>query len=209
MTLYCKPGQEPRVEFKFKNKGLKNFTAKESPIDVSVVQLPITETRNGILYAWNFSTNLNPRVTLEDMPFRSGGALTDYKVGIVSDRRIENGREIARYFASFRDGNGTLINGSAVGYFPNDAPIFVFLPLLEPDPPIERDCKITIKNLAGKLLYQEVGKCPVRFKIACEGCPPDYIKCHSDAYPGYCCIPCDEMSSGIKQLTSKVRNING
>jgi hypothetical protein len=40
-------------------------------------------------------------------------------------------------------------------------------------------------------------------------CPSGYLKLKKDGYPGYCCIPCGELTSKVKQLSSKVRSISG
>ena len=42
-------------------------------------------------------------------------------------------------------------------------------------------------------------------EVSCDDeCPEGYIKCSSDKYPGYCCIPCKETASKIRAIGNKL-----
>lgn len=50
---------------------------------------------------------------------------------------------------------------------------------------------------------------PNDFTVACgDDCPPGTTKCFSTNYPGYCCLPCNEVKNEIRAIASQVRSIN-
>jgi len=67
--------------------------------------------------------------------------------------------------------------------------------------------KVTITDKDNNKVFEKTGLSP-EIKASCDGCAPGEIKCKSDAYPGYCCIPCSEIKSGIVSLTALVRSKN-
>jgi hypothetical protein len=67
--------------------------------------------------------------------------------------------------------------------------------------------KVTITDKNNNKLFEKSGVSP-QIKVACDGCAPGEIKCSSDAYPGYCCISCSEIKSGIKNATEMIRSFN-
>ncbi|MEJ1937769.1 hypothetical protein WDZ92_46850, partial [Nostoc sp. NIES-2111] len=179
------------------------FYSEVSPIDVNVVSVDNPNLKDEI-YAWNFSTSLNPRTTLDQLPFRSGGKLTDFKVTGVINTDTVNGRQVANFSAQFKDGNGTVITGSAVGYYPGDEPKLVKILLPNPEKPPEDICRLEVKDSNGKLIFSASGKCPTPYKVACGNCPPGQIECKSNHYPGYCCISCQGTASKIRDLAAKI-----
>ncbi|BAT56381.1 hypothetical protein NOS3756_53860 [Nostoc sp. NIES-3756] len=207
MSLYCQVGDKPKVIFR-KNGDIQDNTyySPSSPINVTVTPLD-NPNLNGETYAWNFSTNLNPRTTLEQLPFRAIGKLTDFRVtGVISTDTV-NGQQVANYGAEFRDGNGNLITGSAVGYL-GDTPKLAKILLPNTNKPPEQICKLEVKDTSQNILFSASGKCPINYQVACGNCPDGYIECKTDSYPGYCCIPCSELRNGIAAATSALRGIN-
>ncbi|MBD2609450.1 hypothetical protein H6G81_34415 [Scytonema hofmannii FACHB-248] len=67
--------------------------------------------------------------------------------------------------------------------------------------------KVTITDKNNNKLYEKSGVSP-QIKVACDGCAPGEIKCACEAYPGYCCIPCSEIISGIKSVRATVRSLS-
>lgn len=58
-------------------------------------------------------------------------------------------------------------------------------------------------------LYDGFIDSPNDYSVVCDDeCPPGYLKCASDAYPGYCCVPCDSFKSRISNLTSYVKGLD-
>jgi hypothetical protein len=69
-------------------------------------------------------------------------------------------------------------------------------------------CSILFKDLAGNILYREVGDCPVTWKYSCDDeCPDGYLKCECDEYPGYKCIPCGQFLGRLEAIESKVKSL--
>lgn len=62
-----------------------------------------------------------------------------------------------------------------------------------------------------ELIFKDVGKAPVTFKVECirEKCPEGYCECKSSEYPGYCCLNCSSTAAKLHALTEQVRGING
>ncbi|MDQ3018249.1 MAG: porin [bacterium] len=203
MTLHCKIGQSPKVIYKFKDdKSDRVYLLQVSPVDVSTSPDEDPNIK-GETYAWNFSTSLNPRTTLEQMPFRAKGKLTNFKVDSLINTDIVNGVTIGNWRCSFKDGNGNMAFGSAVGYYPNDKPTLAKM-LVPGEKPPDDICQIKIKDATGKLLFSESGKCPCNYQVACEGCPPGSNKCTHKGYPGYCCIPCKQTGDRLQNMANKV-----
>lgn len=68
----------------------------------------------------------------------------------------------------------------------------------------EEGCKLVISH-QGKILYEETGECPLDFNVVCDrDCPPGHLKCNSNKYPGYCCLPCKDTASKIRALGAKL-----
>lgn len=69
-------------------------------------------------------------------------------------------------------------------------------------------CYLEVKY-AGQIIFTDSGDCPVKYAVACgEECPPGTTKCASTNYPGYCCLPCNEIAGEIKAIANQVRRIN-
>lgn len=66
---------------------------------------------------------------------------------------------------------------------------------------------LVVKDSEGNELFQRnVSECT--FKVNCDDqCPPEHIKCESDHYPGYCCIPCSEVAGELAGITQQLRQI--
>jgi hypothetical protein len=208
MSLYCKVGDKPKVLFRRNGDTQDNiYESPISPISVSVIPFE-NPNLQGEIYAWNFSTNLNPRLTIDQMPFRAIGKLTDFRITAIGQPQNVNGQLVANYSAEFRDGNGNLITGSAVGNYPDDAPILVKILIPNTDIPPEQICTLQVRDINQNLLFSNSGKCPITFQVSCGNCPDRHLECKCNAYPGYCCIPCSEIKGGIAAATAAVRSIN-
>ncbi|MDZ8227529.1 hypothetical protein [Nostoc sp. ChiVER01] len=69
------------------------------------------------------------------------------------------------------------------------------------------ECIIRIRNKEGKLLFKDSGQCPITFTVKCakDKCPPGYVQCDTPKYPGFCCIPCKETGTKLKNIASTVK----
>lgn len=43
--------------------------------------------------------------------------------------------------------------------------------------------------------------------ICDDACPPNHLKCKCDKYPGFCCVPCNQINSQITKATSTLKGI--
>jgi hypothetical protein len=66
-------------------------------------------------------------------------------------------------------------------------------------------CQIIATSVGGAVYKSKKGtKCS--FEVVCdEDCPPDHVRCETNAYPGYCCVPCKPTAEKINNLASKIK----
>jgi hypothetical protein len=65
-------------------------------------------------------------------------------------------------------------------------------------------CSIRVLQ-SGSVVFSDSGKCPVEYNVGCNGCPPGFCKCHSDSYPGYCCLDCEAIGARIDHITAMAK----
>ncbi len=69
-------------------------------------------------------------------------------------------------------------------------------------------CHIEVKY-NGNTVHKADGTCPINYTVNCgEECPPGTFKCLSTNYPGYCCLPCNEIAGEIKAIANQIRSLN-
>lgn len=65
---------------------------------------------------------------------------------------------------------------------------------------------LEIFNLKANLLASNI--CPIEYSFNCNSnCATGYLECKSNDYPGYCCIPCNEIKGEIKAIASQIRSL--
>lgn len=193
----CEQGQKPIVKYKFGEGGFRQFKTDIAPIDIVAKTYPIPNTENygNQGYQIRFYSP-NNFATLEY-------TVLDYKLKMIP---------------------------SELGYGVNDRELIVIQCDQTTFPETGVACDITtivkdvnIKCLSatknrcsiqlfdttsGKLIFQDQGDCPIEFKVQCGNCPDDSIECKTSGYPGYCCIPCNELKNEILGIQNTVKNIN-
>lgn len=65
--------------------------------------------------------------------------------------------------------------------------------------------KLSIFNKDGIKMYEKINDELMTEKVNCNGCPPGHIKCKSNHYPGYCCVPCKPTADRINNLVSRIK----
>jgi hypothetical protein len=202
--MYCEPGQSPKVKY-FKEGKETIYYSPVSPIEVEVVPKEDPNIKDEI-YLWNFSTGLNPRSqTVADLPFEAFGKLTDFRVDQLINTDVVAGRTLGNWAASFLDGKGNRVSGSAVGTFPGDTPKLVKMLKPIPNKPPTEICTLKVKNELGTVIFEDDAKCPIPFEVICSNCPKGQKECSKSSYPGYCCIPCSQISGKIYNLAAKIK----
>jgi|GEM_PF-4718511 len=64
-----------------------------------------------------------------------------------------------------------------------------------------------VTDITGEIFRKSIDTIP-RCTVECEdNCPEGYLKCHSDDYPGYCCIPCEITKNRIEGLIASVKGL--
>lgn len=97
-------------------------------------------------------------------------------------------------------GTGFSVNGTVVNVLASDCYADVLIEWR-----YKNGCKL-VASSGGKAIYEEIGECPLEFDVVCEkGCPKGQIKCSSDKYPGYCCLPCKPTANKIRALGNKLQ----
>jgi len=66
-------------------------------------------------------------------------------------------------------------------------------------------CQIIATSEGGAVYRSKKGtKCS--FEVGCDDkCPPDHVRCETNAYPGFCCVPCKPTAEKINNLASKIK----
>lgn len=200
---YCKSGEKATVNYSFKGVS-KSYVvaANNTPIDVNTYQKRINA--GGTFSTGGFTVRFyspNNRATV-------AWAVHDYLVYPSPDFDYGvNYEGISPWFCGdfdfLRDADGKP-RGTGVD-------ITTIERLSTPTctaPLTANRCSIEVKS-KGIIIFQDQGECPVSFNVICgEDCPSGTLKCPQSGYPGYCCLPCDEIAAGIKAITTHVRSIN-
>lgn len=63
---------------------------------------------------------------------------------------------------------------------------------------------LTIIDTTGKIYEKQFDKPPI-YKVACDDeCPLGHLRCPSNKYPGYCCIPCAAIADQINSIRARL-----
>ena len=119
------------------------------------------------------------------------------------------------YQGGSRGGRNDLIFVCSGGIGTNRANYYARIVKVVPQDPTKvdncgdlRKCSILIKNPAtNQIIFKDQGDCPCDYEIQCDGCPPGHIKGDSSGYPGYCCLPCSEIKSGLQVIAQHIRSL--
>jgi len=68
--------------------------------------------------------------------------------------------------------------------------------------------QVIIKDRNSAVIYRQVLNNPKTKVICGNNCPQGFLKCCSDNYPGYCCIPCNEIKGDFQQMRNLIRRFN-
>ncbi len=192
MTQFCKFGEQPKLYYKFPGDTQDKIISFEiSPIDVSVSNTGSTSNNKcGNTYGtWSMITY--DSITASS-PF-------SYK-GYDQESPVFNNRTIIaacsnRVIYSDSGFAGGSINARNIIFTSESSNTYTIQ---------VRDIK------TNSLIFTDTKQSisPPTYKVICsDECPDGYIKCTTTSYPGYCCIPCDEVKGGIANITAMLRNV--
>lgn len=214
ISIHCALGEEARVDYLFQDKKNK-FISKNSPIVIETwevvttkkygrsVTVPKDEYDGGIpkiyLYGQVYTAFTPPNCPIENRDdnkfFPIGSATVGQTLTVVGETptvspNCTNGKfqivsPIHADRVSLWVGDSAQI---AIGDF------------------VIGHIKITDSK---NQVFEDSGKGKVRFQVACgDGCPPGHIKCLTDKYPGYCCVPCKPTANKINNLVNRIKTNN-
>jgi HSP20 family molecular chaperone IbpA len=190
---YCKIGDRVRVTYRFNDGSDKNFESEVAPIDIQIKKGSQDSTDNYSREGYEltfYSTN--------NRSWFSERAI-DYKI-------IDQGGDLRFRYIIYVRFCGQKNFDFNVNIDPNT--ISIDSSKKCPIPETDNICILNI-SYNGKQIFSDTGECPITFNVGCnDGCPPRHIRCETSAYPGYCCIPCNEIKSEIAAMRSTIRRIS-
>ncbi|MEQ9373283.1 MAG: hypothetical protein RIG63_30310 [Coleofasciculus chthonoplastes F3-SA18-01] len=196
--MYCSGAESAVVVYSFGDTKEKTFKTKLTPIEIEAGNIPLDASENydssGFeVYFYSPNNRRWARATVLDY------TITGYY-------SYYNAHTIGLWYCNApdyqRNEDGSIVT------------TLVYLDTLQidtsvkcPKPPEPAECKAHLKILhGGKILYQDQGKCPVNYKVNCDPCPPNTIRCVEGGKVR--CVPCSEFLNPLKQITSKLKQIN-
>jgi hypothetical protein len=195
---HCNEGDKPTVRYKFGNGGYRQFKSDYSPIDVTVKSVPIpnTDNYNGVGYRINFYSP-NNFTTVEAI-------VTDHYTYVIESETNPD----SRYGITWINCGDTAFQGAGNPYpGVNFRPSSLIIDTTVNCPSSQQKnsrCSIIVTH-EGVTIFQDQGDCPIEHEVQCGNCPDGNIECKKSGYPGYCCIPCEELANKIHNLANKVR----
>lgn len=208
---YCENKNSATIIYKFKDTEEKRFIVKEQNLPVKVSSEKIKKS-SGVKssfeasfegdapgsYAFTINApseipeNSEVEIYLESGTWDDYGGVGTYttEIGIVESYKGE----------PLLIGTGFSVQGTVTNVEPVQCYARISI-----DWRYEDACKLVISYL-DKILYEEIGECPLNFEVVCDkDCPPEHLKCKSNKYPGYCCLPCSRTANKIRVLGSRLQ----
>ncbi len=191
--MSCNIGDKPIVKYKLGTGNYKYFKSDFSPIEVVSKTTPIANTDNfdGEGFEISFYSTNNFRTITT--------TVTDYRTVDTG-----GGDPAFRYEIYWANCGSKIIQESGVNYDPSTLVVNRNIKCLES---LKNRCSIIIKYQE-KIIFQDQGDCPIEFEIQCGNCPDGYTECKTSTYPGYCCLPCNEVKNEIITIKNTIKNFN-
>lgn len=195
--VYCQEGDKPTIKYKFSGQNEKIHFSEYAPIDVVTKEIPVEGTQNYVNDGFGIA-------------FRSGSCSGLTCNFVVQDYYIEYPPgDFAKVFimpcgqTTFSNSATSINRGEIV-----PGQLLIVNPNQKCPAPGKKRCSIQVlyNNI---LVFSDQGDCPVSFSVQCGNCPPGTEEHKSPAFPGYCCLECENIASQIRQIAATVRGING
>ena len=224
MTTYCKSGDKNSIiSYKFDGQPKKIVKINNAPIEVVVTEIEQPGTFTGlqcpITYLVKYRSISNNGSTGAVQEIGVTGPITSINTGHLPSGFSSPFESEWQIRLACQSGGNSYANGVAIirviytvygyGELISIDPVPPYLDNCGDMPRDKKRCKFSVNTTDGGSLINEEGNCPVNHNVVCDSdCPPDTVKCSSNVYPGYCCIPCNEIKSEIRAIASQVRSIN-
>lgn len=210
---YCNLGETAKVDFKFADYS-DIYITENVPISVTANQKFIPgkcPTYYTVFYSGSFARGI-----LCDGGMQAANGSFSHILGVIQEVRwdfsVESGTPVAKIICI--DANGTIHSGLSItgGICPDHKQYSLTSITYQREDGLADECapeNCEIKICSGEnIIFSAEGECPCKFTVDCGDCPEGYLKCNTPNYPGYCCIPCDEIKDEIKGLIQKIRTLN-
>ena len=205
MTTHCSQGAKAKIEYSFNGQkqiyetvGAANVTTASEGNNTPLLKFGSTatvpsdwESADVYLYGiWYSSPAGTPNCPHEYLELFIGQASPGQVLTAVATPRFnvcDNAHTIAISQMNYSD-TGRQWQGSDVGIgLKNNIA-----------------CSIQIINSEG-FIFTRSGECPINYEVSCgDDCPEGSHKCTHNKYPGYCCVPCKETGTRLKNMANKV-----
>lgn len=202
-TQYCHEGDEATITIIADNKEI--FKASQPPICVEI------ENNLNNKKCWHFWGTTDGQVTFEhfacgvNASYQTNSSLQNNGAWLIVDGVVQNGTGYFYWAGTF---NGKNYARHLQQVFSQQSLVGSVSGSCNTCLNTADEWTVTIKDKNGSQLYQKSFNQQPNVDVSCNGCPPNHIKCKCNSYPGYCCIPCDEIKGGIAAATAAVRGIN-
>lgn len=194
--MTCEIGDKPIVKYKFGTGELRNFKTEISPIDVRTKEVPIPATgdykEDGLAFRLTVYNYSSPTIDF---------VVRDYKVVEIRPEQPFYGG--SNRYIYIQDCNSDEIDENTA--YAVDMSTFQPLDGIKCENAKNKRCSIQVFDLGGSVIFQDQGDCPCSYEVQCGNCPSGNIECKKAAYPGYCCIPCQELANKIHNLANKIK----
>lgn len=228
--MYCANQPKATVNYKFNGKDGRTFYTEQTPIEVKVIEKYVPDFIGGqcpIGYEVRFRYKTGA-INAERTEIRQlqGAIQGAGMVGVFAEDvgydRYSSDRTSGQFeYLLFIYHNNTRVQiaGGSGSFFsqPGFAPLrkdyYIFITSITPlnNQPdncgnAKKICEMQVIN-DGRIIFSDQGQCPCEFSIQCGDCPSGTTRCECSGYPGYCCLPCNEIVREIKAITNQVRSL--
>jgi hypothetical protein len=204
--MVCKPGDKPRINYKFNGEDGITYQSSVSPIDVTTGTLPFNATSNYDVKGYQITFN-SPQGAYGQIQL----TVVDYQI-----IHIANGPYAGDYIAVIPCGQTSFAKTSTPSFLGDTSglvlaasitsPVVINNAVNCPGAVSGGTCTLTISS-EGKTLFKTQGTCPVTYVVTCGNCPPGTCECHSDSYPGYCCNDCSATSASLQNISNQLKRL--
>lgn len=221
---YCKLGEKPIIKYKFPDKPELTYTSKNAPIEIIVRETKLTGYMPGAYQAdyyldiysstgaYSSTIHYEPyppntsNQTLINTPNKYYYPPFDYPIPI-----RENG--LSSICCDYSDSTGKRFRGyfnlggfherNAIGRY-----VIRDIKWVREDGKAEAyKWEIEIIDNKGKV-FKDYGVDKPSFKVQCGKCPDGFLECCKTGYPGYCCIPCNEIKAELVAAKKELKRLN-
>ncbi|MCM0591341.1 MAG: hypothetical protein KA716_31870 [Gloeotrichia echinulata DEX184] len=196
MTSYCNIGEKAVLSYSFNGDSAKSRVNFEGTVDVTV------STKNG---DYGNGSDAGYEITF----YNPHPSYPSTGRAIVRDYYIASDSQDGNFGIAMKAVKGILCDGSLalIGYI-----YYGVTPTIN----LNAHCPVSIESRTrdtltvkknGTVIFTVEGKNPVTYNVVCgDTCPDGYCKCATTNYPGYCCLPCQQVATQLANIVAIARS---